>query len=168
VLRFEWDATKNTESKRKHRVSFEEAQTVFYDDRAILIEDEDENEDNEERFLLLGLSATLRVFGRLPLLSREGPGDPADLRTQGHTLRAPGLRDEVEAMRKSYDFSKGRKNPYARRLKKQITIRLDEETLEYFKRLAEEAEVPYQTLINLFLRDCARGKKRLSMKWEAA
>jgi uncharacterized protein (DUF4415 family) len=71
-------------------------------------------------------------------------------------------------MRKSYDFSKGRKNPYARRLKKQITIRLDEDTLEYFKRLAEEAEVPYQTLINLFLRDCARAKKRLSLKWQAA
>ena len=71
-------------------------------------------------------------------------------------------------MRKEYDFSKARKNPYARRLKKQITIRLDEDTLEYFKRLAEEAEVPYQTLINLFLRDCARGKKRLSMRWEAA
>lgn len=71
-------------------------------------------------------------------------------------------------MRKNYDFSKGRKNPYARRLKRQITIRLDEDTLEYFKRLAEEAEVPYQTLINLFLRDCARTKKRLSLKWEAA
>ena len=71
-------------------------------------------------------------------------------------------------MRKNYDFSKGRKNPYARRLKKQITIRLDEDTLAYFKRLAEEAEVPYQTLINLFLRDCAREKKKLSMKWEAA
>ncbi len=71
-------------------------------------------------------------------------------------------------MRKNYDFSKVRKNPHARRLKKQITIRLDEDTLEYFKRLAEEAEVPYQTLINLFLRDCARGMKRLSMKWEAA
>jgi predicted DNA binding CopG/RHH family protein len=71
-------------------------------------------------------------------------------------------------MKKTYDFSKGRKNPYSRRLKKQITIRLDEETLQYFKRLAEEAEVPYQTLINLFLRDCARERKRLSMKWEAA
>ena len=71
-------------------------------------------------------------------------------------------------MRKSYDFSKGKTNPYARRLKKQITIRLDEDTLQYFKRLPEEAEIPYQTLINLFLRDCARGKRRLSLKWEAA
>ena len=60
MLRFEWDEAKNAQNKRKHRVSFEEAQTVFYDDRAILIEDEDENDDNEERFLLLGLSAILR------------------------------------------------------------------------------------------------------------
>jgi predicted DNA binding CopG/RHH family protein len=71
-------------------------------------------------------------------------------------------------MRKNYDFSKGKRNPYAKRLKKQITIRLDEETLTYFKRLADETEVPYQTLINLFLRDCARGKRRPAMKWEAA
>jgi predicted DNA binding CopG/RHH family protein len=74
----------------------------------------------------------------------------------------------MEAMRKNYDFSKGKRNPYAKRLKKQITIRLDEETLTYFKRLADETEVPYQTLINLFLRDCARGKRRPAMKWEAA
>src|SRR5258705_3330173 len=60
VLRFEWDETKNTENKRKHRVSFEEAQTVFSDERAVLIEDEDQAD--EERFLLLGLSATLRVL----------------------------------------------------------------------------------------------------------
>ena len=62
MLRFEWNDAKNAENKRRHRVSFEEAQTVFYDERALLIEDEDENEDNEERFLLLGLSATLRVL----------------------------------------------------------------------------------------------------------
>lgn len=71
-------------------------------------------------------------------------------------------------MRKSYDFSKARKNPYARQLKKQITIRLDEDTLAYFKDLATEAEIPYQTLINFYLRDCARAKKRPSMRWKAA
>jgi uncharacterized protein (DUF4415 family) len=53
-------------------------------------------------------------------------------------------------------------------LKKQVTIRLDQDTLAYFKRLAAETEVPYQTLINLFLRDCARKKKRPAMRWEAA
>ena len=70
-------------------------------------------------------------------------------------------------MKKTYDFSKGKRNPYAKRLKKQVTIRLDESTLDYFKDLAEETGIPYQTLINLFLRDCAQGKKRPSMKWRA-
>ena len=65
-------------------------------------------------------------------------------------------------MRKNYDFSKAKRNPYARRLKKQITIRLDEQTLQYFKDLSAEIEIPYQTLINLYLGECARAKKRPS------
>ncbi|MCH7602756.1 MAG: BrnA antitoxin family protein [Planctomycetes bacterium] len=71
-------------------------------------------------------------------------------------------------MRKKYDFSKAKSNPYAKRLKKQITIRLETQTLEYFKKLAEEAGIPYQTLINLYLRDCASSKKKLSMRWKSA
>jgi predicted DNA binding CopG/RHH family protein len=71
-------------------------------------------------------------------------------------------------MRKNYDFSKAKRNPYARRLKKQITIRLDEQTLRYFKDLSAETEIPYQTLINLYLGECARAKKRPSMRWKAA
>ena len=71
-------------------------------------------------------------------------------------------------MRKKYDFSKAKRNPYAKRLKKQITIRLETETLEYFKKLAEESGIPYQTLINLYLRDCAASKKKLSMRWKSA
>ena len=71
-------------------------------------------------------------------------------------------------MRKKYDFSKGTKNPYAKRLKRQITIRLDEATLAYFKDLSEETEIPYQTLINLYLSECARSKKKPSMRWKAA
>ena len=65
----------------------------------------------------------------------------------------------------NYNFSKGKRNPYAKRLKKQVTIRLDEGTLDYFKNLAEDTGIPYQTLINLFLRDCAQAKKKPSMKW---
>jgi predicted DNA binding CopG/RHH family protein len=68
-------------------------------------------------------------------------------------------------MRKSYDFSKGTKNPYAKRLKKQVSIRLDHETIEYFKRMAEENGLPYQTLINLYLRDCAAQGRTLRMRW---
>jgi len=71
-------------------------------------------------------------------------------------------------MRKKYDFSKGKRNPYAKKLKKQITIRLDDETLEYFKDLSLETEIPYQTLINLYLGECARTKKKPSMRWKAA
>jgi predicted DNA binding CopG/RHH family protein len=69
-------------------------------------------------------------------------------------------------MRSEYDFSKAKKNPYAKRLKKQITIRLDEATIEYFKGLAEDLGIPYQTLINLYLRDCAATKRKLAMNWQ--
>jgi predicted DNA binding CopG/RHH family protein len=68
-------------------------------------------------------------------------------------------------MRKEYDFSQARRNPYAKRLKRQVTIRLDEHTIGYFKALAGEIGVPYQTLINLYLRDCAASKRRLAMNW---
>jgi uncharacterized protein (DUF4415 family) len=71
-------------------------------------------------------------------------------------------------MRKEYDFSKAKKNPYASQLKKQVKIRLDEGTVEYFKMLAKEAGIPYQTLINLYLRDCAAAGRKLSMQWNAA
>lgn len=68
-------------------------------------------------------------------------------------------------MRKEYDFSKGKKNPYAKALKKQITIRIEEPTIEYFKDLAEEMGMPYQSLINLYLRECAQSEKKLKIQW---
>jgi uncharacterized protein (DUF4415 family) len=71
-------------------------------------------------------------------------------------------------MRKEYDFSKARKNPYARHLKRQVTIRLDEQTIAYFRNLADETGIRYQTLINLYLRECAASGKRLSLKWGSA
>jgi predicted DNA binding CopG/RHH family protein len=72
-------------------------------------------------------------------------------------------------MRKTYDFSQGKPNPYVNRLKKaQVTIRLDEGTVAYFKNLAEEIGIPYQTLINLYLRDCAETGRRLNLEWKPA
>lgn len=68
-------------------------------------------------------------------------------------------------MRKTYDFTKARRNPYARRLKQPVTLRLDEETVAYFKRLAQEVELPYQSLINLYLRDCAASGRSLRLAW---
>ena len=70
-------------------------------------------------------------------------------------------------MKKHYDFTKSVKNPYARKPKKQITIRLDSETVEYFKALAGNSGIPYQNLINLYLRECAAEKKRLKLGWAA-
>lgn len=66
-------------------------------------------------------------------------------------------------MRSNYDFSNSRKNPYAAKLKKQVTIRLDMATITYFKQLATQTGISYQTLINLYLRDCAVGHRKL--KW---
>ena len=68
-------------------------------------------------------------------------------------------------MREHYDFSKAKRNPYARRLKQQVTIRLDHDTVKYFKRLAEETGIGYQTLINLYLRECVSSGKKLSNTW---
>lgn len=69
-------------------------------------------------------------------------------------------------MRDEYDFSKGRKNPYTSKLRKQITIRIDEDTIDYFKEEAEETGISYQNLINLYLRECAQKSKHLNMVWE--
>lgn len=69
-------------------------------------------------------------------------------------------------MRNSYDFSEAKRNPYAKHLKQQVTIRLDRPTIRYFKDLAEESGIPYQTLINLYLRDCAATERKLSMRWK--
>ena len=68
-------------------------------------------------------------------------------------------------MKKEYDFKNSIKNPYAKQLKKQISIRLDQPTIEYFKKMATEQGIPYQNLINLYLRDCAENEKKLEIKW---
>ncbi|HQV22928.1 MAG TPA: BrnA antitoxin family protein [Agitococcus sp.] len=68
-------------------------------------------------------------------------------------------------MREHYDFSDSVKNPYAKKLKKQVTIRLDEDTIDYFKELADDKGIPYQSLINLYLRDCAQSHRELKMQW---
>ena len=71
-------------------------------------------------------------------------------------------------MRKQYDFSKSEKNPYARHLKKQVTLRLGVDVIEYFKKLAAETGVPYQNLINLYLQDCVHAQKKLKLKWTSS
>lgn len=67
-------------------------------------------------------------------------------------------------MKKEYDFTKGQKNPYASKFKKQVTINLNGEVVEYFKKLSEETGIPYQNLINLYLLDCVKNKRKLGFK----
>ena len=66
-------------------------------------------------------------------------------------------------MRGDYDFSNGIKNPYADKLKKQITIRLDDEVINYFKNMAEETGMPYQNIINYYLKDCVKERRHLEV-----
>eukprot|EP01036_Dinobryon_divergens_P005997 gene5997-7948_t len=100
-IKFEWDLRKASANEKKHGISFEEARTVFFDESAKLIDDPDHSDD-EERFVLLGLSSSLKV-----VLHRR--------------MNLSNI-DKRSTMRKEYDFSQARKNPYASQLKKQITI----------------------------------------------
>lgn len=69
-------------------------------------------------------------------------------------------------MKEEYDFTNARKNPYVGKLKQQITINIDKETIAYFKSLSESSGIPYQTLINLYLTDCAKNQKKPSIAWQ--
>lgn len=71
-------------------------------------------------------------------------------------------------MRVEYDLErmKSRRNPYASKLKKLVTMRLSGDVVDYFKGMAEDAGVPYQSLINLYLRDCAATNRKLDLKWK--
>ena len=82
----------------------------------------------------------------------------------GNRSTTPGWIKVIK-MRKEYDFTNAVKNPYAKRMKKQITIDIDADTIEYFKSMAAGSGIPYQTLINLYLADCATQKRQLSISW---
>jgi predicted DNA binding CopG/RHH family protein len=68
-------------------------------------------------------------------------------------------------MRDEYDFSQSVPNPYLKKLKKPVTIRLEENVVDYFKQLSEQTGIPYQSLINLYLQDCIRTKREPSLEW---
>ncbi|MBI0182282.1 BrnA antitoxin family protein [Snodgrassella sp. W8158] len=68
-------------------------------------------------------------------------------------------------MKKEYDFSQAKRNPYSGQLKKTITIRIDEDSITYFKNMADETGLPYQVLMNMYLKDCAENKRKLDIKW---
>ena len=76
------------------------------------------------------------------------------------------MRDEEAFLEKEFDFSKATKNPYVNILKKQVTISLDENIVAFFKEQSESIGIPYQTLINLYLRDCVANNRQLKMTWQ--
>ena len=73
--------------------------------------------------------------------------------------------NEVIDVREEYDFSNAKKNPYAKKLKKQITINIDSDTIDYFKNQSDRSGIPYQTLINLYLSDCVANNRQLQLNW---
>jgi uncharacterized DUF497 family protein/predicted DNA binding CopG/RHH family protein len=163
-LRFGWDPEKADANLRKHGVSFEEATSVFYDGLAVEFYD-DENSEWEDRFLLLGLSATLRLLMVCHCYREEDRSFASSLLVrQRRTRRSTTQGDNMKA---EYDLSqmKSRRNPYARQLKKQVTLRVRPDVIEYFKAMAEETGIPYQSLINLYLQDCMASHRKLDMQW---
>jgi uncharacterized protein (DUF4415 family) len=119
----------------------------------------------EDRFILLGFSARLRL---LLVCHCYREGDDV-IRIISARKAERSEREQYHARwRQRYDFSKARRNPYAKRLKRQVTIRIDEQTIAYFQELPRELSIPYQTLINLYLRDCATMRKRLAVQWKPA
>jgi predicted DNA binding CopG/RHH family protein len=73
---------------------------------------------------------------------------------------------EKNKMRKEYDFSNAKPNPYIKKLRKQITLKIDEDTIRFFKKQAEETGIAYQNLINLYLSDCAAHSKKIDITWK--
>jgi uncharacterized protein (DUF4415 family) len=68
-------------------------------------------------------------------------------------------------MRAEYDFSQSVPNPYLKKLKKQVSINLEDNVVDYFQKLSEQTGIPYQNLINLYLQDCVRTERKPSLEW---
>ena len=164
MIRFEWDENKNLINQRKHGVSFDEAKSVFYDEEALVIDDP-EHSLEEDRFIILGLSSKTNLLVVCHCY-RESETVIRIISARKATKTESGfMESEVLPMLNEYDFSNAVKNPYTKTLKKQITINLDSSTVDYFKSLAERYGVPYQTLMNLYLRDCAVNQRQPQISW---
>lgn len=140
----------------------------------LFLAEERQRRTDPERFLHAGRKPHARRISLCPLdvVDRHADGETGALAGFAFHLFLLEKRLEVNLnnikvfdMRKSYDFSKSKKSPYTSKLKKQITIRLDEDTIDYFKNMSEELNIPYQNLINLYLRDCAGKSRKLNLRW---
>jgi len=164
-IKFEWDPEKNRINQQKHQISFEEALAVFYDDDAKVIDDPDHSTE-EERFLILGMSSKAKLLVVCHCYrSSETVIRIISARKATNTETKQYFDEEEAFMRDEYDFSSARKNPYTKKLKKQITINIDSDTIDFFKKMAVDRRIPYQTLINLYLSDCAAHNRQIDFGW---
>lgn len=147
-ISFEWDDNKAAINEAKHHITFSEANTVFADENAILFDDPNHSQE-EERFMMLFVLS------------------PPERQPRMKQLNTTKLTKGGKSMEKEYDIEKlnPRKNPYAKRVKKQITINIDGDTIDFFKAKSEKCGIPYQTLINLYLSDCKEQNRELELKW---
>jgi len=160
MLKFAWDEIKARVNENKRAVSFSEASTVFFDLHARVIDDPDHSQE-EERFVILGLSQAPRLIVVVHCY-REQDDLIRIISARKATKGEACWYHEGNGMRDEYDFSSARENPYLPKLKKQITIRIDEAVIDWFRQLAEETGLPYQNLINQYLAECARTNKKYS------
>ena len=144
---------------------------MFYDDNAVLFDDP-EHSEYEERFILLGISASsglctvCHCYRESESVIRIISARKQQEQKRGYTMSL--TEENTIEMRDEYDVMglNPRKNPYSKALKKQITININNDTVEYFKREAVVTGIPYQTLINLYLTDCALKERKLNLSWE--
>ena len=101
----------------------------------------------------------------LSIVSGRGHFNQNHLGTKSWNKRTKAILGEYK-MRKEYNFSEAKRNPYVKRLKKAITIRLEPDVITYFKSLSSDTGIPYQNLINLYLLDCAKEQRRLALTWK--
>lgn len=162
-IKFEWDKEKADTNLKKHKISFEEAKTVFYDPNALLIADPDHSEIKEDRFIIMGMSSKSKLLIVCHCYRKTTKLSESFLPEKQKRVKLTNM--EKDKMRDCYDFSKAIKNPYVGKLKQQITIRLDEQVIDYFKAMSEETGMPYQNIINYYLLDCVKEKKQLEFKF---
>jgi len=120
--------------------------------------------DDKDRFIMLGLSTNLRALAVCYCYMQEN----SIIRIIS-TRKATRRLLEGARMRKEYDFNKmkGERNPYIKDIKSQVTIRLEKNTIEYSKQLSKKTGIPYQNLINLYLKERVERKMKPSINWLA-
>lgn len=166
-LLFEWDQNKNILNQKKHNISFEEARTVFLDDNALLIDDPDHSQE-EDRFILLGFSLRAKLlvvchcYRRSENVIRLISARKA---TKSESSAYTNNREWGDWDERRIWFQQRNKKSLRKKNKKQITINIDSDTIDYFKKLSANSGIPYQTLINLYLSDCATHNRTLTVSW---